>query len=92
MSTVLLFLSFFGLNSGAHLAKVGDFWLSFDDKYGEAKKAKTLSVVVHSLLSQEDQTNGDLVQPFGVCFHRFHPSCINSCLLQQKINCNSITV
>ncbi|KAL9320912.1 hypothetical protein ACSQ67_012751 [Phaseolus vulgaris] len=32
-------------------------------------------------------TNGDLIQPFGLCFHEFHPSCIHSWLLHGKISC-----
>jgi len=32
-------------------------------------------------------SDGDLVQPFGVCSHRFHPSCIKSWLFLGKINC-----
>ena len=32
-------------------------------------------------------TNGELVQPFGVCCHQFHPSCINSWLLHGNTNC-----
>ncbi|KAK7332255.1 hypothetical protein VNO80_29004 [Phaseolus coccineus] len=32
-------------------------------------------------------TNGDLIQPFGLCFHEFHPSCIHSWLLHGKTSC-----
>ncbi|QCD77058.1 hypothetical protein DEO72_LG1g680 [Vigna unguiculata] len=35
----------------------------------------------------EHFSDGNLVQPFGVCVHRFHPFCIHSWLLQGKINC-----
>jgi len=31
--------------------------------------------------------NGELTQPFGLCSHHFHPSCINSWLFRGNTNC-----
>ncbi|KAG4944239.1 hypothetical protein JHK85_048885 [Glycine max] len=35
----------------------------------------------------EEFKNGELIQPFGVCVHEFHSSCINSWLLRGKTTC-----
>ncbi|KAL2335179.1 hypothetical protein Fmac_016392 [Flemingia macrophylla] len=35
----------------------------------------------------EEFKNGDLVQPFGVCVHQFHSSCINTWLLLGRTTC-----
>ncbi|KAG4931295.1 hypothetical protein JHK86_048256 [Glycine max] len=35
----------------------------------------------------EEFKNGELIQPFGVCVHEFHSSCINSWLLSGKTTC-----
>nr|KYP54425.1 RING-H2 finger protein ATL5H [Cajanus cajan] len=38
-------------------------------------------------ICMEEFQNKELVQPFGVCDHQFHSSCINSWLLTGKITC-----
>jgi len=35
----------------------------------------------------EQFRNGELIQPFGLCSHQFHPSCINSWLFRGNTNC-----
>lgn len=35
----------------------------------------------------EEFKNGELIQPFGVCVHEFHSSCINLWLLSGNITC-----
>ncbi|KAK7331684.1 hypothetical protein VNO80_28421 [Phaseolus coccineus] len=35
----------------------------------------------------EEFKNGDFIQPFGVCLHEFHSSCLKSWLLSQKTSC-----
>ncbi|KAK7384688.1 hypothetical protein VNO78_30389 [Psophocarpus tetragonolobus] len=38
-------------------------------------------------ICMEEFKNGELIQPFGVCAHEFHPFCINSWLLSGKTTC-----
>jgi len=35
----------------------------------------------------EEFKHGDFIQPFGVCAHQFHSSCLKSWLLSQKTSC-----
>ncbi|KAK7264175.1 hypothetical protein RJT34_31780 [Clitoria ternatea] len=38
-------------------------------------------------ICMEEFKDGELIQPFGVCAHEFHSSCVNSWLLGGKTTC-----
>ncbi|XLR41887.1 hypothetical protein S83_026547 [Arachis hypogaea] len=56
------------------------------DKEEEANRSAAQKVNYCSVCIEEFK-NGELIQPFGVCVHEFHSTCINSWLQRGKTNC-----